>query len=123
MYGIKIDDNNRIVAKFTTSQLDDDMIEISQSEFENINMSKFKYVYQDGKAIECGSMPQSEKTHEEITEATYEYSSQIQDDTLLGIELHSDTNEKVTLAGNDALLLMELLMSIDEKLTQLLQPK
>lgn len=64
-----------------------------------------------------------ELTHEELTELINRTNEQIQDDTLLGMELSSDTNLKVTTTGNDSLLLIELMMSIDEKLTQLLQPK
>lgn len=64
-----------------------------------------------------------EVSHEDLTKEIHQSSVQLQDDTLLGIELNTDTNSKVTTTGADSLLLMELMMSIDEKLTLLLQPK
>lgn len=45
------------------------------------------------------------------------------EDTLINMELNTDTNTKVTTTGSDSLLLMEMLVTIDEKLTQLLSPK
>lgn len=64
-----------------------------------------------------------EVSHEDLTKEIHQSSVQLQDDTLLGIELNTDTNSKVTTTGADSLLLMELMMSIDEKLILLLQPK
>ena len=58
-----------------------------------------------------------------LPEPTYVTKEDLQKDILLSMELEADTNEKVVETGDDSLLLMELLISIDEKLTQLLQPK
>ena len=64
-----------------------------------------------------------ELTHEELTEVTYKQSSSNAEDNLINMELGTDTNQKVTMTNTDALTLMELMLGIDEKLTQLLNPK
>lgn len=45
----------------------------------------------------------------------------LQDDLLINLELGSDTNARTMAIGDDSLLLMEMLLTIDEKLTQLLK--
>ncbi|WP_053983731.1 hypothetical protein [Niameybacter massiliensis] len=62
-------------------------------------------------------------TEKEIIERTHGLCLQSGEDSLMSVELGLDTNGKVTTAGNDSLLLMELLTSIDEKLNQLLSQK
>lgn len=79
------------------------------------NAYKNQILLERGKKIEI--------SNEDLTKDIHQSSVQIQDDTLLGIELNTDTNSKVTTTGDDSILLMELMMSIDEKLTQLLQSK
>lgn len=61
--------------------------------------------------------------HEQITRCIYEGNTQIQGDSLLNMEISTDTNARTMTIGDDSLLLMEMLLTIDEKLNQLLQPK
>ena len=66
---------------------------------------------------------EKEKSHEQITRDIYDSNTQIQDDNLLNMEISTDTNARTMTIGDDSLLLMEMLLTIDEKLNQLLQPK
>lgn len=64
-----------------------------------------------------------EVPHEEVTRQMYLAVEATSSDTLTNMELGTDTNTKVTTTGSDSLLLMEMLVTIDEKLTQLLSQK
>ena len=60
--------------------------------------------------------------HEQMTEGIKSSVETTSDDVLTTIELNMDTNAKVDTSQSDGLLLMEMLVTIDEKLTQLLKP-
>lgn len=59
----------------------------------------------------------------ELLEVSYSKTEQVSDDVLLNMEIGADTNDKMAVNTQDVLTLMEMLLSLDEKITQLLQPK
>lgn len=123
-YYIQIDELNNIIDSTCTvdgSVLDNRWISIRHDEWHNL--SKYKKYNPINKSFYDEIIIIEQPDHEELSIQIHKLNNQIQDDTLLGIELNSDTNLKVITTEDDSLLLMELMMSIDEKLTQLLQPK
>lgn len=61
--------------------------------------------------------------HEKMTEGIKNSVETTSEDLLTTMELHMDTNTKVDTSQSDGLLLMEMLVTLDEKLTQLLKSK
>lgn len=123
-YYIQVDEVHNIINSTCIVDdivLDDDWILIKNTEW--VNLSKYKKYNPINKSFYDEIIIIEQPNHEELSIQIHKLNNQIQDDTLLEIELNSDTNLKVTTTGDDSLLLMELMMSIDEKLTQLLQPK
>ena len=61
--------------------------------------------------------------HEQMTEGIKNSVETTSEDLLTTMELHMDTNTKVDTSQSDVLLLMEMFVTLDEKLTQLLNSK
>lgn len=58
--------------------------------------------------------------HKQMTEGIKSLVETTSDDLLTTMELNMDTNAKVDISKSDVLTVMEMLLTVDEKLTQLL---
>lgn len=96
-------------------------ITIKQQE-QFINDDKIRVMKYDGEKLYTEVIGAKPLTQWEAIQKTYNVVNMTSEDTLINMELNTDTNTKVTVTGDDSLLLMEMLITIDEKLTQLLSP-
>ena len=99
-----------------------DYIEVSYEEY--INAGKYaKFNPESREFTVILKIDPIVNPHEQMTEGIKSSVETTSDDVLTTIELNMDTNAKVDTSQADGLLLMEMLVTIDEKLTQLLNPK
>lgn len=121
---IVLNDRFEIIAKYNTELSVEDSVEISKQDYDSIDLENFLYTYVDGAIVKGESIkhPDIEPTYEELIQQTHTMAKNSSNDILINMELGEDTNTKVTTTGDDSLLLMEMLVTIDEKLNKLLVP-
>lgn len=130
MFYIKLNGNSIVSVLYTTDTVSAEGLEgfvqstyINDDVLHRFDTEHYEYLVNGKNSIEVRQIKEFEVTHEELTKNIYRGNEQVQDDNLLNMEISTDTNARTMVIGDDSLLLMEMLLTIDEKLNQLVQPK